>query len=133
MVVGAALAVLGLPQEAVPASLAVLPPSVFDSDIPQADRDSVLASSANDPELELAKLADGCRHVFVDAGANIGMHARFLFEPELYPLSSFTRKFDEHFGTAEDRRSNVCAIEFEPNPAHRNRHQALSQAYSSMG
>ena len=57
MVVGAALAVLGLPQEAVPASLAVLPPSVFDSDIPQADRDSVLASSANDPELELAKLA----------------------------------------------------------------------------
>ena len=32
-----------------------------------------------------ARLAEGCQHIFVDAGANIGIHARFLFEPHLWP------------------------------------------------
>ena len=34
----------------------------------------------NKPE----KLADGCYHVFLDVGSNIGNHARFLYEPSLY-------------------------------------------------
>ena len=30
---------------------------------------------------------NGCVNVFVDAGANIGIHTRFLFEPAKYPKS----------------------------------------------
>ena len=28
--------------------------------------------------------ADGCYHVFLDVGSNIGNHVRFLYEPQLY-------------------------------------------------
>lgn len=38
------------------------------------------------------KLGDGCHHVFLDVGSNIGVHARMLFEPHLYPPSSSTKK-----------------------------------------
>lgn len=31
------------------------------------------------------KLGDGCRHVFLDVGSNIGVHGRMLLEPHLYP------------------------------------------------
>ena len=27
-------------------------------------------------------LGNGCYHVFIDAGSNVGVHGRFLFEPE---------------------------------------------------
>lgn len=33
-----------------------------------------------------------------DVGSNIGMHARFLFEPELYPEQKYTNMFfDKYF------------------------------------
>lgn len=40
-----------------------------------------LASSPS----EQPKLGDGCYHIFLDVGANIGVHTRFLFEPMKYP------------------------------------------------
>ena len=38
------------------------------------------------------KLADGCYHVFLDVGSNIGMHVRFLFEPFLYNKAHLARR-----------------------------------------
>ena len=37
------------------------------------------------------KLADGCYHVFLDVGSNIGMHVRFLLEPHKYPKAKIAR------------------------------------------
>ena len=50
--------------------------------------------------LATASPLDGCYHVFVDAGANIGIHTRFLFEPSKFPRSSFRKVFDKYFGAA---------------------------------
>ena len=50
--------------------------------------------------LATASQLDGCYHVFVDAGANIGIHTRFLFEPSKFPRSSFRKVFDKYFGAA---------------------------------
>lgn len=62
------------------------------------------------------RLGDGCFHVFLDVGANIGVHGRFLFEPKKYPEAVVARAiFDEEFGAERDNR-DVCAFEFEPNP-----------------
>lgn len=80
-----------------------------------------------------AKLADGCYHVFVDVGANIGVHARFLFEPEKYPNATLAKSwFDEAFGTFRDNR-NVCVFAFEPNPKHKERLSQLQHVYQAMG
>ena len=78
-------------------------------------------------------LADGCHHVFIDVGANIGMHSRFLFEPDQYPLSPFNKRvFNRYFGAHRDLRS-TCAISFEPNPRHAARHKKLEAAYARRG
>ena len=52
--------------------------------------------------LATASQLDGCYHVFVDAGANIGIHTRFLFEPSKFPRSSFRKVFDKYFGADRD-------------------------------
>ena len=76
---------------------------------------------------------DGCVSIFVDAGANIGVHTRFLFGPAEYPQSSFTKVFSEVFGAAPYNKSAVCSLGFEPNPKHIDRHLALQSAYRHMG
>ena len=81
--------------------------------------------------LALARQAAGCLHVFIDAGANIGMHTRFLFEPMRYPRSVFRRTFDATFGQQDRRR--VCSFGFEPNPAHADRHHRLQAYYAEHG
>lgn len=81
------------------------------------------------------KLADGCYHVFIDAGSHIGMHARFLFESSLYPKAWIARKFyTAHFGPelVRDNR-DFCIFAFEPNPIHKKRHEEMRDAYASMG
>ena len=69
------------------------------------------------------KLADGCRHVFLDVGSNIGMHVRFLFEPHLYPKAHVARAFfQEKFGPEASRDNrDYCVFSFEPNPGARPR------------
>ena len=71
-----------------------------------------------------------CKHVFVDVGANIGMHARFLFEPEYYPKSAYARLFRRLLG---NEQNETCAIEIEPNPVHADRHRSLQAHYRSKG
>ncbi|QDZ23122.1 hypothetical protein A3770_09p56400 [Chloropicon primus] len=79
------------------------------------------------------RLADGCHHVFLDVGANIGIHTRFLFEPSLYPDASLsTAIFESQFGSGRDNR-DFCAFGFEPNPAHADRHRELEAMYGAMG
>lgn len=83
---------------------------------------------------------DGCHNVFLDLGANIGIHARFLFEPHKYPSVDpngakphpYASVFDEIFGT-ERNLSVTCAFEFEPNPRHTDRHLMMQQAYARQG
>jgi hypothetical protein len=96
-------------------------------------RENVAREPDTELEKSLAQRLDGCQNVFVDAGARLGMHARFLFEPENYPESTFVQVFDEQFGPAEKRQKTTCAIEFEPNPKHRARHEALVKAYAKVG
>lgn len=79
------------------------------------------------------KLADGCYHVFLDVGSNIGMHVRFLFEPDLYPDStSSVATFEKEFGSERDNR-DYCVFSFEPNPKFEQRHLAIEKAYAEMG
>ena len=50
------------------------------------------------------KLGDGCYHVFLDVGSNIGVHARFLYEPDLFPESrSSVATFAKEFGSPRDK------------------------------
>ena len=78
---------------------------------------------------------DGCVNVFVDAGANIGVHTRFLFEPAKYPHSHFTKVFKRSFGSiaSNGMAPLTCSLGFEPNPRHIERHKALERAYKQMG
>eukprot|EP00977_Amphora_coffeiformis_P007432 scaffold1605_cov158-Amphora_coffeaeformis.AAC.15 len=81
------------------------------------------------------KEADGCYHVYLDVGANIGIHSRFLYEPEKYPSAGLPLKiFNDEFGnpTVRDNR-DFCVFEFEPNPNHRAKLQANQDAYRAMG
>ena len=77
--------------------------------------------------------ADGCYHVFLDAGANVGMHTRFLFEPKKYPRATYPRDvFDPWFGRERDPRT-TCSFGFEPNPAHQHHHEDLQRFLAATG
>eukprot|EP00581_Thalassiosira_minuscula_P012187 CAMPEP_0183714722 /NCGR_PEP_ID=MMETSP0737-20130205/9178_1 /TAXON_ID=385413 /ORGANISM="Thalassiosira miniscula, Strain CCMP1093" /LENGTH=328 /DNA_ID=CAMNT_0025943715 /DNA_START=112 /DNA_END=1098 /DNA_ORIENTATION=- len=92
-------------------------------------------ATATDRSIRRPKLADGCYHVFIDAGSHIGMHVRFLLEPSLYPSAWIARKFfTAHLGpeVIRDNR-DFCIFGFEPNPMHAKRHNEMSRAYSAMG
>ena len=81
-------------------------------------------------------LAAGCKHLFLDVGSNIGVHTRFLYEPDLYrPRHPYDDVMDSIFGRErlENDRRDLCSIGFEPNPLHRQRHQDLANAYAKMG
>ena len=85
-----------------------------------------------DIEADLVSQLDNCTGIFIDAGANLAMHARFLFEPSHYTNSTYAPIFDNHFGPPSSR-SGVCAVEFEPNPAHAQRIERLAAAYATKG
>lgn len=104
-----------------------------------------LLSAASDPALAGArsriypgekrkkKLGDGCFHVYLDVGANIGVHTRFLYEPELYPnTKSAISTFNKQFGASRDNQ-DFCSFGFEPNPAHRERHEKLIAHFKARG
>lgn len=88
---------------------------------------------------------DGCFHVYLDVGSNVGVQVRKLFESELYPDAPVLKVFDHYFGSPSEKgwqfelfkmvtswnvvleirmivgtRDNraVCAVGFEPNPHH---------------
>lgn len=79
------------------------------------------------------RLGDGCYNIYMDVGANVGIHTRFLFEPDLYPKAKHARAlFDGEFGPGRDNR-DLCSFGFEPNPVHVTRHQSMVEVYQAMG
>ena len=85
-------------------------------------------------------LLDGCYHVYLDVGSNIGMQVRKLFEPEKYPDAKVHSIFNKNFGPIEDRRKAyketgrvVCAVGFEPNYRHSQYLKELERRYDSCG
>jgi hypothetical protein len=100
--------------------------------VPTLTREAVVA---NEPKTkQTAAAADGCYHVFLDVGANIGVHGRFLLEPEKYPdLKEVVRDmFNKYFGSARDNR-DICTFEIEANPKHLAALEKNSKAYEAMG
>ena len=80
-----------------------------------------------------SKLGDGCYHIFLDVGSNIGIHARFLYQPDRYPDSkSSVKSFAKEFGYPRDNR-DYCVFSFEPNPKFEQRHLDLQEAYRAVG
>ena len=82
---------------------------------------------------------DGCYHVYLDVGSNIGIQIRKLFEPEKYPDAYVHSIFNSSFGTIEDRRDSskngrvVCAVGFEPNSHHTQYLKEVESAYNKCG
>ena len=58
-----------------------------------------------------------CKCVFLDVGANRGVHTRKLYEPRRYAFSAYMIVFDEHI---HSRCSlfETCSVLFEANPLH---------------
>ena len=94
------------------------------------------ASSALSSKAPWAEtIADGCQHVYLDLGSNVGIQVRKLFEPELFPdaAGDSIAVFNRFFGSAAERRKSTCAIGLEMNPTHTLRLKALEAAYAQQG
>lgn len=76
---------------------------------------------------------DGCCHVYVDVGSNVGVQVRKLYEPSLYPNSKMFPVFDKLFGHASKRRHNTCAVGMEASPRHARVLHNIEAAYRALG
>ena len=81
---------------------------------------------------------DGCYHVYLDVGSNIGVQIRKLFEPEKYPHANVHSIFNSHFGNIYQRRNSkkggqLCAVGFEPNSHHTSYLKSLESSYTKCG
>ena len=114
------------------------------------------------PPPELKRWADGCRHVFLDIGANRAVSVRKLFEPNAYPTDNYDWDnaglprwhccrnhsapndhvfyapiFDRLFGNmlrrSRDNFRGVCAFGFEMNPQHSRRLKEIEACYAARG
>lgn len=96
---------------------------------------NVNTSRALSVKTRTAKLGDGCYHIFLDVGANVGVHARFLMEPSKYPLihPKTSSIFAKYFWTPNWDCRDICVFAFEPNPNHKKRHEELAKAYHDVG
>ena len=68
----------------------------------------------------VTNLLDGCFHVYLDVGSNVGIQVRKIFEPQLFPNATALEFYDKYFGPLSSRREKgvVCVVGFEPNPGH---------------
>jgi hypothetical protein len=111
--------------------------AVWRTDVPEQQEDSNTNQLGRHHAISTknadAKLGDGCYHVYLDVGSNVGVHARFLFEPEKYPNAKIAHHiFDAEFGSIRDN-SDICVFAFEPNPVHKERHFQMQDAYTKLG
>ena len=99
-----------------------------------ADVTSVL-STLSRPLIEV----DGCRHVFIDLGCNLGSNVAALYEFPHEPQgrrakSSLNRAFERYFGTsAQQRQRDACAICVEPNLHHAERLRLMETEHRKAG
>ena len=87
-----------------------------------------------------------CRHVYLDAGTNVGAQIRKVLEPARYPLSGAGRSerqfrtaaqythevMQAHFGN-HSPRCDVCAVGIEPNPMHAARLSKMEATLTAAG
>ena len=85
-------------------------------------------------------ILDGCYHVYIDVGTNIGVQIRKLFEPQKYPEAYVNPLFDSMFGNITERLQKsqdgghmVCAIGFEPNSHHTSYLKEVESSYQKCG
>lgn len=98
-----------------------------DDDTTTADEEDRLVSKQQ--QSPPPRLGDGCYHVFIDVGANIGVHGRFLYEPEKYPESwSAVQLFEQEYGTNRTNE-DYCVFAIEANPSHWPRLETVAAAY----
>lgn len=60
--------------------------------------------------------SDCSKGLYLDVGSNVGVQIRKLYTPELFVNASVLHLFDQYFGKGV--HGDVCAVGFEPNPAH---------------
>ena len=91
-------------------------------------------SSNNSEDVLSGNPLDGCVHVYIDLGTNIGVQIRKLFEPHKFPSADVLTIFDKYFGPFDGRDiSTVCAVGFEPNPDHEPNLCFLESLYNACG
>ena len=97
-------------------------------------------SPAESLELEYSGLLDGCYHVYLDVGSNLGIQVRKLFEPSLYPKAKINRYFNILFGNDTVRKHElaendkyICAIGFEPNSKLSSYLREIESSYNKCG
>tara|TARA_B110001452_G_scaffold8205_1_gene7224 strand:- start:403 stop:1326 length:924 start_codon:yes stop_codon:yes gene_type:complete len=83
--------------------------------------DAVVAQR-EDVSLERFFSRHNCSHVYLDVGTNLGVQIRKLAEPHKYTGAPILGRFRSLFGSPP--WCHVCAVGFEPNPAH---HQRLDE------
>jgi len=80
------------------------------------------------------QLLDGCYHVYLDVGSNVGIQIRKLYEPSKYEGAKIHPVFDKYFHRRIQSLNSslpyICAVGFEPNPNHENKLKALNDAYN---
>ena len=83
--------------------------------------------------LERPVLTD-CAKIYIDLGLNIGLNFERLFEPERFRRRSEPmRSMDLLFGNSSERRRDVCALGFEPNPRHQAGLRRLERRLRNRG
>lgn len=78
-----------------------------------------------------SKKGDGCRHIYLDVGSNVGVQVRKLFEPHLYPDAPSLGIFERYFG--QNPGKDVCVFGFELNPDHMGRLKEIETCYNARG
>ena len=91
-------------------------------------------------KLDNGTILDGCYHVYLDVGSNIGVQIRKLFEPEKLANSKVHPIFDANFGNIQERRLAgfqktrvVCAVGIEPNSHHTKYLKRIEKGYNKCG
>lgn len=79
------------------------------------------------------RVADGCKHVYIDTGCNRGVQIRKFFEPELYPGAPIIELYDKYFGSVQSRREQSCVFGFEVNTNLDSRLKTLEECHQKQG
>jgi hypothetical protein len=89
---------------------------------------------------EYSNILDGCYHVYLDVGSNLGIQVRKLFEPFKYPKAKIQKYFDIVYGNEtvrneqlEGNDSYMCAVGFEPNSKLSSYLKEVESAYHKCG
>jgi len=86
----------------------------------------------------VTNILDGCYHVYLDVGSNIGVQVRKLYQPEHFPGAGIINEFRLAFGgdvkhDLKDDFNDICVVGFEPNPRHTPGLLEIQEEYTKCG